>query len=282
MEQLILEVNDLRLLKERWKIELEKILNEKKYAELIILNNKLQNINNSYNDIRILSKYYIVNGLKKKDIIPIIMNILKNSIKKFDYDEWDGKLESILNRIIRDKKKNEERKEEYLLYEIDQLKITKSELKTIVDLNERALETLAFVMLVLGKINQAKYKTEKIGVNCDKNLFFEAGFNFTLNNRKLIHCLISKGLIDIHDHHLSSFVEILFADDDSKKEITIKDFRDIPLIYAKWKGENIKNCECGRLLKPNNNRHKMCIECKEKRKLEQWRASKRKTRNVQK
>jgi hypothetical protein len=276
-----LEENDLLLLPERWRTRLENIMNEKKYAELMISNHKLQSINNSYNDIRILSKYYIVNGMKKKDVKKNVTNILNNSIKKFDYDEWNDKIESIINRIIRDKKKTEKKDKEYALYEIDQIVMTKSELNKINSLNERILETLAFVILVTGKINQVKFKTEKIGVNCDKKLFSEAGLKFTLKNRKLIHSLISKGLININEHHLSSYVELLFADNESETGITIEDFEEIPLIYAKWKGENIKSCECGRLFEPNSNRHKMCPECKKKRELEQWRGSKRKNRNVQ-
>lgn len=245
---------------------MEKILNEKKYIEKIINEEKLSI--NSHVAIRLLSKYYVIEGLKPKAIKTNILKILEKKLskKKLSDTDWDDVIKKTINRIIRDKKKKEKDIKEYKLYEIDEICISKSELTKIRELTtlseNELIEDLAFIMLVNSKINYLRYNSDKFGVNCNKELFAEANLRFNLKNKSIINELKTLGYVNPSSFHQSDYVQLCYVDEELATDgIVITDFRDTLLNYWKWKGVKIGICACSRLFEVKSNSQKKCKSC---------------------
>lgn len=164
------------------------------------------------------------------------------------------------------------------------IKISNSELESIVALKNDHLEILAFGILVIQKINNLKFKKESNYFNMKlKDYYFEIT-KVARNKEKQNKALAA--LFEANWIKLPSIEK--FGDTDGfylncidleikDKEVAIEifDYREIALIYKQWKnnGSGVGRCEvCKRLIEINgtkDNSKKYCEACAKKVKNEQ-------------
>lgn len=197
------------------------------------------------------------------DAIDYTLEYLTKKDDKFNaVDNYDT-ISSFVKRYLKDKSP---------IVQIESINITKSELDKIVKLHNKHLEILAFCILVLKKVDNAKNNKQD---NIFNKRFREYYYNLTkerrnnINQNKAIGELIKQELLSMppmEDWGKTSSVFIEFIDFEEKDiEIKITDFREIALEYLKWKGENIGVCNvCGRLIEIESPTQIYCKSCAKK------------------
>lgn len=278
---------------------MEKILNEKKYVHKIIVDNYIDP--NLFNSLRLLVKYYVVNGLDKRRVYNYVFRYASRNYKKdekikndkvnkrYEEEELEEIVKKNVNYCFQKKKKLIKENKELRLTEIDQIHITKNELYKISMLSNFELERLAYVMLVLSKIGRAKSSNNQVntnlGVFCNREVFEEAFLSYSYKNKMLINELKQTGHVSPNQENGKSiYVKVLFADkdEDSEVAITISDFRNFAYTYDQFRGNKLitkcKICEI-RFQKKSKN-HKYCEACQKDKQLEFKRKSINKKRKV--
>jgi hypothetical protein len=243
-----------------------RIFNEKEYAENIIQNGF--NKNKFSTDLKILAKYYRSQGLSSSEIKQAIVGCCG----KHD-DTFNMVLSySSINKAIKHSETNS-------LFIVEPVIITRKELETISSIGEIKLGKIAFVMLVLSKINYQYFKLrEKDSLEYNPKKPFEVSSDhyctekvaqifklakiYTNTNAKYeaTHILTKLGLIQITG---KNNYRIKFAEIDGDPAMIIANFKDFVLEYEKYLGEkNIGYCEeCRCNIRITSNRSQYCKEC---------------------
>lgn len=231
------------------------ILNEREYAEDCLQSGIIND--NPYITLSILAKYYYHHlGFRKKKISRLLLEFLAKYYPRYEMNEmsWISSVEKIATGAGK-----------YPLFEITGVKITKSEMKTITDLNNKVLERLAFTMLCLAKLSDAKSLSNNGWVNTEsKDIFKYARISSTIIEReKKIGRLWQLGLLEFSKRNDNLNCRVTFINDDDKEELFIDDFRELGYAYLKYKGENFIKCaECGILTRGNKTgTKKYCNSC---------------------
>lgn len=232
------------------------ILNEREYAE-----NCLQNgiaYTKPFVTLSILAKYYYHEcGFRKKKITTLLLEYLSKYYPRYELNEfsWQTSVEKIAAKAGA-----------YQLYQINGVKITKSEIETIANLHDKVLERLMFTMLCLAKLNNEKNPNNNGWVNADtKNIFTYARIGCKSDEREVkIGKLWQMGLLEFSKRNDNLNCRVTFIDNDGDEELFISDFRELGYEYQKYKGEKFINCvECGILIRRSKNgRRKYCNNCK--------------------
>lgn len=286
------------------------ILNEKDYAEERLRNNDIGE--NPYITLVILSKYYYHKcGYKKKKIANLLFEFLQKAYltDSMNVSSWRDTIDKLANRA-----KNQQ------LYEISGVRITKSEINVIEDLENETLQRLVFTMLCIAKLNNIKNPNNNGWVNTDtKELFDYARITCRVAKRDdYIGQLWEMGLLEFPKRIDNLNVRVTFInDEDTNEAMFISDFRELGYEYLLHNGENFircaecgilvrgnkagtkrycKNCvmyvpkefkniiciECGKefTVKSKNNRATRCSDCQHIKQLEYQRASMARLRNV--
>ena len=193
--------------------------------------------------------------------------------------------------IVRNTVRKYLKKNRPLVKEVN-IKITKDELESIVALKNDHLETLAFGILVIQKINNLKFGKKSNYFNMKlKDYYFEitkVARNKEKQN-KALGSLVEANWITLPpiekfgetDGFYLNCIDLDIKDKDA--EIITGDFREIDLIYKKWKndGKGIGVCEeCGRFIELTGNRTIYCKSCAKIKKNEQIKEIMREKRNV--
>lgn len=232
------------------------ILNEREYAE-----NCLQNgIVNSkpFFTLSILAKYYYhYLGYRKKKIYNLLLDYLSKYYPRYELNElsWQTTIEKIAAKAG-----------SYQLFEIPGVKITKSEMETILNIHNKVLERLMFTMLCLAKLNDAKNPKNNGWVNStSKDIFQYARIACKADDREVkIGKLWQMGLLEFskRNDNLNCRVTFINNENDSE-ELFVSDFRELGYEYLKYKGENFIRCaECGILTRGNKTgTKKYCKNC---------------------
>lgn len=276
---------------------METILNEKKYIRKIIDENYIDP--NPYNSLRLLTKFHVVNGLKRNNVYSSVLEYAKchylktnkNKSNKYRVLLDEELIEEIVKKtvdyFINKKSKLQNENKELHLLEINQIHITKNELYMISMLNNIDLERLAFVMLVQSKINKVKTNNETTtdyGVYCTRDIFSESFLPFSVKSKMMINELKQTGHVSPNQESSKSvYVRLLYADTKEKSEpaIIIKDFRNFGYEYDKFRGNKlIANCKvCSVLFQKHSRNQKYCEKCKKEKELQHKRDSIKKARN---
>lgn len=198
--------------------------------------------------------------------------------------------------IDRDFEKIKNKVKQYLktynpIINVDGVKITKGELEKISEIKNEHLEVLAFVILVLTKVYNIKHDRESSMFKLDNRYYYNKYTKSSRNNfkqNKAIGKLVGKGYLkmpSIEKWGETQEVELTYIDfNENDYEILIDDFREIDLIYLKWKGENIIQCtKCSRLVKvkEKGRKPKYCKLCQEKLQKEHQKESMKRLRKQQ-
>ena len=238
------------------------IANEKEYAERCLKNGIVGE--KPRFTMQILAKYYFhYLGYRNKKIA----NLLTEHLDKYYPRYSAAKLswEKSIDKIARDAGK-------YPLYEIDAVWITKNELRTIENIDSEDLKKLAFTLLCLAKLGNAKEAKNNSWVNTEIKELLELA-NITRTKKagmKLLSNLRGLGLLEFPKINGNLSNRVTFVDDDSDQALSISDLRSLGYAYLKYRGENIIQCAtCGVLIRGSKNgRRKYCSSCKEYKLME--------------
>lgn len=215
-------------------------------------------------ELLVLSKYYFFHEkFNKDDVKEMIHSFCSKYMVGYNRD-MSSKFISKITTIA----------EKSSLKIIDSIPITSNELNAIRELNDMDEEKVAFIMLVLYKMND--YYAFSMSMD---ELFKLSTLRLNSSNRlKIIHSLTLKKKINSNTK-LKRWVE--FSDKEGSPEIYITDFERIVMHYLQWRGEPIVKCDgCGVLVKQSSNRRKYCETCwkeKERELKREWKRNRDKT-----
>ena len=231
------------------------VLNEKEYAIRCLENGYVGS--KPFFTLSIIAKYYYYCLNYKKSKIEMLLNdfMFKNYSIGYQSDRlsWQDTIEKIVKKV-----------NNYTLLELDGVKITKSELKTISGIGNPNKERVMFTILCLAKFGIARNPQSNGWVNTDsKEIFKMARVSCKAKERELyIGDLCDRGLLELPKRNDNVSLRVTFIDD-GDEELFISDFRELGYEYLKYKGENFIRCaECGILTRGNKNRTKRyCKDC---------------------
>ena len=232
------------------------VLNELEYAEKCISENIVDK--KPFSTLNILAKYYYHHvGKNETETVDIIKDFAKKNCVGYLKNKyvWDNNIAKMVNTAI-----------QYPLYQIKGVWITSKELETIRNINNKALERLAFTILCLAKYNILKNPKSDGWINNDiKEIFSLARISAGINERGIkLHELYKLGFIDLAKKIDNLSIKICFIDnDESNNELFISDFRELGYEYLLYRGGIFIRCgECGILVRDNINRTKhYCSSC---------------------
>ena len=230
------------------------LLNEKRFAESCLkigLNGQ-----KPYFVLSILASYYSGEGYKKKEIREKLMDYLRRFYPRYDLDECDW--EEIADKLSANAGKRE-------LFEIEGVSISKKEIETIKSIKDKVLERLAFTLLCIAKLNNAKNPKNNGWVNTDaKDIFSYARVTCSAFDRDVkIGMLGRMGLLEFPKRLDNLNIRVIFISDDGEEALFVSDFRELGYEYLLYSGQNFIRCaECGILIRGNKNGTKLyCRNC---------------------
>lgn len=231
------------------------ILNEKEYAEDCLRNKVI--IGKPFYTLSVLAKYYYhVTGYRKKKIEVALTEFMSKYYPMYNADRlrWDDTIEKIASNAGK-----------YVLCEIDGIWITQAELDTINNIHNKVLERLAFAMLCLAKLNNAKNPKNNGWVSqTAKEIFKLARISCSVTDRyERLSQLYQLSLLELPKRNDNLNCRVTYINDDSEKVLFISDFRELGYEYLKYKGEQFIRCsECGILIRNNKaGTKRYCKEC---------------------
>lgn len=233
-------------------------------------------------ELKILAKYYYTQSMSLEQIKCRIREFCAKHLPEFN----EVKYMNMVNRAAKYAEKNG-------LFTVSPIHITENELKSIGEIKDLKLEKIAFILLVISKINRQSYicfwedkkrQIEKFNKNKPIPELFEGYYasgkinsffkmaKIYMNKQErnaTIKTLIDRGLIDMTK---SCKYKINFVDESSETKIIIDKFNNFVLEYMRYIGDNIGSCEvCGELFEIRGNRHKFCKICWKEKQLEKYR-----------
>lgn len=235
------------------------IFNELEYAKKMLEKGFIQDRYTM--ELKILAKYYNeIDGLKTDAIKAKLKEFCKKHLPK--YNEVLH-----LEMIIKSSKYGVQKKNK--LMKIPPIPITKSELDKLESLNDIKLESIAFVALVLGKIDKFKPKKKtKKGVEIEyiyycnnfKEMFISSKVRSDKYQRESYVAQLAE--TDLFDLTVFCSLQINFVDESEGHEFTIDKYDNFVLEYLKYKGEKVDYCEvCGVPFIITGNKLKYCPSC---------------------
>lgn len=231
------------------------IMNEKKEAEKIISDGIIGNKVNE--TLSLLARYYCHAESKKPSEIRKLLNeFMTLNYKNYHPEDW----EQLIQRYSDKAKK-------YPLVEIDEISVTKNELTTIRQINNKKLEKLAFVLLVIAKFCNMRNEKNNSWVLVDEyNILQRARITgTTLAQYSCFYDLAKMDLITYSKKVDNINVRVGYIDNDSEVEMLVTDLRELGYQYLMYKGDKgdnfIKCAECGIVTRYTSNHKKYCKDC---------------------
>lgn len=217
--------------------------------------------------LRILAKYYFNNGDTKEEVEDKLNKYMKVNYKSYSPSKW----KDLLNQLV----KSVEKYKTYKMIDVDGVNITENEWFSIIALNNKQLEKLAFILLVYCKINKIKNPTcdNKIN-NTFTDILKEASVGSKLDNmqqRLLFNELYKLNYISIGMSCNSTSIKINYIEENENNiKFTIDNFENVITYYEEYKnGKKYIECECckKRVIQKTHN-VKYCPKCKKEIELE--------------
>ena len=217
--------------------------------------------------LRILAKYYFNNGDTKEEVEDKLNKYMKVNYKSYSPSKW----KDLLNQLV----KSVEKYKNYKMIDVDEVNITENEWFSIIALNNKQLEKLAFILLVYCKINKIKNPAcdNKIN-NTFTDILKEASVGSKLDNmqqRLLFNELYKLNYISIGMSCNSTSIRINYIEENEDNiKFTIDNFENVITYYEEYKnGKKYIECECckKRVIQKTHN-VKYCSKCKKEIELE--------------
>lgn len=245
------------------------ILNEKKYAENCINNNRLDK-DNIYQTLVIMAQYYYdCTRFRKTKITELLIEYLQQTYPRYKQDaaRWDKTCARIATHTGGKKTK---------LLELDGVPIYRKEMETIKGINDKTTQRLAFTMLCIAKLNSARNPKNNGWLNLGSKAIFDAAAvtgSAKIRDLKL-HQMMELGLIEFTKKINKTNIRITYmcTDDDAETAMVLSesDFLELGLYYQYNiydKHDTIGKCEkCQRYyMRRKANRYrlasKQCTYC---------------------
>lgn len=231
------------------------ILNEKDYAEKCLKEKVISD--KPFFTLSILAKYYYhCFGYRKKKITELLTEFIQITYPLYEINKsmWNDTIEKIAKNAGK-----------FTLYEIEGVWITKKELETIENIHNKVLERLAFTLLCLAKLANARNPKNTGWVNNDaKEVFSLARISCSVTNRyECLGELYRKSLLELPKRIDNLSVRVTYIDNESENVLFISDFRELGYEYLKYKGDDFIRCQdCGILIRNNKaGTKKYCSNC---------------------
>lgn len=202
------------------------------------------NQENPEETIRDLARYnHHVLGMKKEDNYDAILNYMQKNCTDF----YEEKYFKIIYRNIASAKK-------YKFRDVDIVKITRSEMDKIFELNDIRKEKIAFVLLAVAKYynNVSADNNNRMYVSIS-DLFKMARVSIPCKERAMyLHFAYENGMLIEHTLVGTNLKIVSFVDDGSEVVMDLGegDYKELAYTYLNYKNGGYKACKCcGRLFK---------------------------------
>ena len=225
----------------------------------------------------LLIKHYILEGYEKEEVYNIVDEFMEKNYEGYIRGKWEDFIYKMIETIMGLKRLNP-------IIDVDKVTVTKSEWDKIIELNDKRLEKVAFVLLVYKKVLDKKGNTHDYTVGNElMDILQEAVGNRKQENKVLFGELKKIGYIDNVKSCDGIGITINYCDYESGDKIIIEDFDKIIHYYNEvrfgWKYKKCENKECNKWFRVYSNNGKYCTSCAKKIKQEQINKIKREKRN---
>ena len=227
------------------------IMNERIEAEKIIESGDINFDTGS--KLSLLARYYAYIGKKPKEIKSLLNEIMTNHYHNYHADDWEMSLQKYVNKS-----------KKYSIVEIDSIPVTKNELQTITQINNKKLEKLAFVLLVLAKFCNMRNENNNNWVMVEEyNVFPRARITGTITAQYSCFYKLAKMDLITYSRKVDNInVRVGFIDDDSDVVLNVTDLRELGYQYLMYRGEKFIKCaECGVITRATIHNKKYCKDC---------------------
>ena len=234
------------------------ILNEEKYAKTIY-----DGINKDEKSIMAKIRYitrYLLYTEKNSD--EIIYESVVNWLKKY-HDNFD---ESCYSNLISDAIKKAHK---YPFYNIENIKITKSELDIISSLDDLRAEKVLFVLLCMAKQQCVSNGfTNGLVKYSITELCKMARISVPADDREyILYNIVQKGFLGYPKKNNTQCLIVNFINNDDEEVLALDetDCQELAYVYLNWKndGKGYTRCQkCNKIIKQSKTRpRKYCEEC---------------------
>jgi hypothetical protein len=229
------------------KLEVKRVINFK-FDDKTDIENKINgnyvNNENPEETIRDLSRYnHHVLNMKKEDNYDAILSYMTRNCVDF----YEEKYFKVIYRNISSAKK-------YKFRSVAPVKITRSEIDKITELNDIRKEKIAFVLLAVAKYynNVSSDNNNRMYISMS-DLFKLSRVAIPCKERaSYLHFAYQEGLLVEHMMVGTNLKVVGFVDDDSEVvfELTENDYKELAYAYLNYKNGGYKHCKsCGKLFK---------------------------------
>jgi len=209
-----------------------------------------------YLTLAILAKYYYhKEGLRKKKIEAKLNEYAEKHSR--DYRENKPYWQDYIDKLSRGAGKKP-------LYEINGVRITKTEMEKIETVDDERMRRVIFTFLCLAKLGNAR-NPKKNGWVSDKSqdVFKLAHVSSPIMEQNtIIGKLHDLGLLEFAKRNDNLSVRVTFIDEASNEVVFVSDFRELGLEYMNYKhGGYVRCAECDRLFKQVHGHQRYCKDC---------------------
>lgn len=255
------------------------ILNEEKYAQAVYDGNNTE-IKSILPKIRYITRYLINSlGQTEDEAYNNTVIWMKKNHNTFDESYYSNLISSAIKQAYK-----------HPFYNIENIKITKTELNIISSLDNLRAEKVLFVLLCMAKQQSisngftnglVKYsitelcKMARISVPADEREY-------------ILYDIVQKGFLGYPKKNNTQCLIVNFIDDSDEIALTLDeiDCQELAYCYLNWKneGKGYARCqECNRLIKQSKTRpRKYCEECAKDSTKESWREASQRYRDAKK
>ena len=228
------------------------ILNEREYAEKIIATGIIPKP--EVDTLYILAKYYRENGVENNELEAKLNEFMNTNYKNYNEVSWSKTLGYVMSKSKRHK-----------IIDIDYMPVTKNELKTIGELEDKEYQQLAFTILCIAKFYNKINPQNNDWVNQDFKYIFESAGIIKSGEIQAVmfHELRNKGLVRFSRVPENTNINVLFIDNDSDEALKVTDFRRLGYEYLNYTGEKFIRCINCNLIMRAKTQKKRCRKCQE-------------------
>ena len=209
------------------------------------------------NKLILMTKMYLAGDKSIDEVIKLLNEHMGRCYKGYVVTKWASKIKQIVT--------SSKKTGNFKIRDIKGVVVYKDEWDRIMELEVDGLRRIAFVLLVYGKLNEAReYRTPERIYNNISDILTEASLRKTVESKKMIKTLVDLGYIKLSNSCNASSMDITYLSEEKEEEfLKINDFRNVLSYYYEVakKKEYIKCGICGVRIEKTNNRARYCKEC---------------------
>lgn len=234
------------------------ILNEEKYATNIY-NGSNQDVKSIMEKIRYITRYFLYTKHQSdEDNYIHTVKWLQQHHDNFDESNYSNLISDAIKKAHK-----------YPFYDIDSIKITQSELDTIVSLNDLRAEKVLFVLLCMAKQQRASLNfTNGLVRYSLSDLCKMARISVPADDREyILYNIVKQGHLGYPKKNNTQCLIVNFIDDNSDVVLNLSEVhcQELAYEYLQWKngGQGYARCEfCGKVIKQyKSHPRRFCNEC---------------------